>query len=411
MSVEKFDYLLRASELFKNTFMKISENTYNSANVLLGRVKKSYDFVGSYKEQAIPLSFSGGVGSGSLPSVNTATSDKAIIRAKKVYAVAEIDRESIMASKTDEGSYVRGMKEVAEKAVESYMRNASRILFNDGTGALGTMSGVGGNVTGLGTSGDPYKVIISAATFKEANWEERDQVNIGAETTKLEIVNVVPSTREITLEGASAILAARTTGAGGDSAGSNAVIHLQGSKDNDPIGLKGVCDATSGNLYEVPVQRRWQAFQEAAGGATISPDLMNKVMLGVEKKCGKAPKMIMTSYKQYEKLLNILEDAKQYNLPARSADLKGQISFSGLEFMSTRGAIGIFAERFCEDDRMYFLNEDFIEIMHRPGFGWFDDDGTVFMRTTGDSYEARYGGYWQTYITPSFQGVLTGLAI
>jgi hypothetical protein len=60
---------------------------------------------------------------------------------------------------------------------------------------------------------------------------------------------------------------------------------------------------------------------------------------------------------------------------------------------------------------MYFLNDNYIEIHHRPGFGWFEDDGTVFLRkASDDAYEARYGGYLQSYIVPSFQGVVTGLA-
>lgn len=411
MAVEKFDYTLRASDLFKNTFMKISENTYNSANVLLGRVKKSYDFTGSFREQAVPLGFAGGAGSGILPTANTENNDKAIIRRKKVYARVAVDRETIMASLSEEGAYVKAMKHVAEKGVETFMRNFSRILFGNGDGSLGTQSGVGGEITGVGTSVDPYTTIISAASWKEANWEERELVNVGAETTLLEVVAVDPDLRKISLVGTSAILAAKTTGAGGDSAGSSAVIYQQGSKDNDPQGLKGVCDATSSTLYDIPVQRRWKATQEAAGNASISPDLMNKVMLSVEKKCQKAPNMIMTSYKQYEKLLNILEDQKVYNLPARASELKGIISFQGIEFMSTRGPIGIFPERFCEDDRMYFLNDNFIEIMHAPKFGWFDDDGTVFLRTTSDDYEARYGGYLQVYIVPTFQGVITGLAV
>jgi hypothetical protein len=138
---------------------------------------------------------------------------------------------------------------------------------------------------------------------------------------------------------------------------------------------------------------------------------MNEVMLGTEKQCGKVPNLIVCSYVQYRKLLNQLEDQKQYNLDPRSADLKGKVSFKGVEFMSSAGAVGVFPERFMEDDRMYFLNDNYITIHHRPDFGWFDDDGTVFLRVAdSDEYEARYGGYLQSYIVPSFQGELTGLA-
>ena len=105
-----------------------------------------------------------------------------------------------------------------------------------------------------------------------------------------------------------------------------------------------------------------------------------------------------------------MEDQKVYNLPNKN--IKGNLSFQGVEFMSTRGPIGIFVDRFCEDDRIYFLNDNFIERHHRPDFGWFDDDGTVFLRETdADDYEARYGGYFENYITPTAHGVLYNLAI
>lgn len=403
---QAFDYSLRASELFKNQYVGLSENLYNSATVLLGRVKKTYNFTGKQQIEAVPLSFSGGVGSGSLPTANTADYDNVVILAKKVYARALIDRETIKASQSDEGAFVRGLKEVTEKAVESYMRNMSRILFGDGTGALGFGDGAT-NVTGAGTTGSPYAVVMSTG-WNEANFEERDLVNYDAETSLLEIVSVVPSTRTVSFVGTSTGLAALT---GSGPVPTNKAFYMQNSKDAEPQGLKGVCDATTGSLYSVPVARRWQATQVAAGGISINTDIMNRVMLEVERKVGKAPKLIITSYKQYEKLLNVLEDKKTYFLPARAENLKGIISFAGIEFVSTRGPIGVFADRFCDADRMYFLNDDQIEIRHRPDFGWFEDDGTVFMRVAdSDAYEARYGGYLQVYIKPTFQGVITGLA-
>jgi hypothetical protein len=390
--------LTTASNLFKIKYEKLSQNVYNSANVMLGRVKKEYDFTGKQAFVAVPMGFGGGVGSGSLPLANAATYEDAIITAKKVYGVCEIDRESIKAASNDEGSFVRLTKESVSKTVESYMRNMSRILFNDGTGALGTISA---NATG--TAADPV-IVITAATWKEANFEEKDYINCGTDSSIFEVVAVVPSTRTITLSRISGSLDLT-------SAGSGLITYMQGSKDNDPQGLKGVCDATSGSLYTVPVARRWQASQTAAGGAGLIPDMMNEKMLEVQRKSGKVPNLIVTSFTQYRKLLNQLEDQKQYNLDPRATDLKGKISFKGVEFMSSAGPVGVFAERFVEDDRMYFLNDNFITIKHRPDFGWFDDDGTVFLRKAGsDSYEARYGGYMEAYIVPSFQGVITGLA-
>ena len=404
MASERQFSLSEASALFKIKYEKLSENVYNSANVLLGRVKKSYNFTGKELAISIPQSFSGGVGSGSLPKANTAIYGDARITAKKMYAVVEIDRESIKAALSDEGAFVRATKEVVQKGVESFMRNLSRALFNDASGKLGSVADLATDLSGTGSSADPF--VVTVANMKEANFEERDLVNIESETTTLEISEVDPDNSQIKLVGASAIL---TTGTA-----TNVGIFMQGSKDNDPQGLK-LLDKTSGSSYGIAHARRWKAVQKDASAAAISTDMLNEVMLKVKKQSGKSPNLIVCSFKQYEKILNLLEDQKRYTVNTRSG-LKSKsgadISFSGVEFMSVDGPVGIFPERFVEDDRIYLLNDNHIHIHHRPDFGWFDDDGTVFLRKAdSDSYEARYGGYLECYINPCFHGVISTLSV
>jgi hypothetical protein len=366
--------LTTATNLFKIKYGKISDATYNAANVVWARVNKRNDFTGKRMDVAVPTSFGGGVGSGSLPTANNASYEDAQITAKKVYSVIEVDREAIKAAQDDEGSFVRLTKESVKKGVESCMRNLSRILFNDGTGALGQFSGNAG-----GTAADPTLTILNTGTygFKEANWEEKDYVN----------VNSLSSVFEIT-------------------------VYMQNSRNADPSGLKGVLEATGSTLYGVNVGRRWQASaQVAAAGAGITADLMNQVMLDVERKSGQVPNLIVASYTQFRKILNFMEDQKQYPIEPKSSELKGKLSFKAVEFMSTKGAVPIVVDRFVEDDRMYFLNDNYITVYNRPGWGWFDDDGTVFLRkASSDAYDARYGGYCELYIPPTFHGYISGLA-
>lgn len=216
--------LTEATNLFKINYDKKSENMYNSANVMLGRIKKSYKFTGKQMYVANPLSFSGGVGSGVLPEAGVANYEDANIFAKKVYARCDIEREAIKASADDKGAFIRATKEVIQKCVESYTRNASRILFGGGDGILGKGNATGANVAGNGTVGTPYLVEIPAAFWNEANFEERDLVNVvtgitatahpftggTAETTKLQVVAVNPTTRIVSLVGTSVRLAALT---------------------------------------------------------------------------------------------------------------------------------------------------------------------------------------------------------
>ena len=117
-------------------------------------------------------------------------------------------------------------------------------------------------------------------------------------------------------------------------------------------------------------------------------------------------------YHQYIKFLNLLEDQKTYNLPARDKKYKGQVSFSAIEYIGPEGKIPVILSRFMDDDKVYALNEDHIEMCLRPGgFEWFSDDGSVFLRETTDSYEARYGGYGQLFVNPHFQGYLHSLGV
>jgi hypothetical protein len=386
------------SALFKTKFGKLSENAYNSANPVLGTVKKQYDFVGEDMKVAVPTFFAGGVGSGSLPTANPASAVKATISAKRVYATTEIEREALKASSSDEGAFVEAMKWNVQKTVEAWNRNASRIMFGDGTGALGTIQA---NATG--TAAAPV-IIISAATWVEGHWEENDYVNVGTDASVFSVITVAPSTRTVTLSRLSGTLDLTASGSG-------AIVYMQNSKDNDPIGLKGVCDATSGTLYGVTVARRFQSTQIAAASAGISTDIMNELVSKIMFASGKAPKLLVTSYKQMRKIKNFLEDQKVYQIDPRASELKGKISWSGIEYLANGSKLAIIEDRMCPDDRMYAINSDFITSYHRPGFGWFDDDGTVFLRqASSDAYGARYGGYYQNYIIPSFQGVVTGLA-
>ena len=387
--------------LFKKKYLKFSQNMYNGKNEILGRVKKSYDVVGDETVRAIPIGFSGGSGGnafGDLPQANRAQYEKATFQTKSLYVVSEIDRRTVAQSK-NAGAFVEGMKETVSKSTEEFNWLMSFVLFGDGTGKLGIIDS--GGVTDNG--GGSYSVVISAASYKRAVWEKGKIVNVGSSSDRFEVTNHVPSTRTVTIV---RLAGGSTVPVAADS------IYLQSLINAAPEGLKGVLDATSSTKYGIDIQYRWQAFQKAAASATINTDLMNECMLGVHEQCGESPNLIVTSYVQMRKLLSQLEDQKRYFSSSKMSSRYGDFSFNAVQFMSIDGPVNIVVDRFCEDDRMYFLNDNFIEICHAPGSpGWADDEGFVFLRKAGtDRYDARYAAYLQIYIPPTMHGVLTGLA-
>jgi len=408
----------------KIKYGKLIDKQFNKENVILGRMKKMQDFVGKQIDRPLIQSIGGGVGSGSLPTANENKIAKVILNdVKKQYAVVSIDRETMKAAKSDEGSFVRMTKFPVKIAVDSFNRNLARqILRNDvaGAGALiGGTDTTNSNVEGNGTSGTPYLIKLdTASTYFPAEFETieiGDLINVNSETTDLEVVDMSVTvtsgyaTGTISVTGTSSRLG--TLAASGPFATADK-LYMQGSKDNEIDGIKGVISATSGTYKNVTIGRRFQSYQKSAASAAISTDLLNDLLINVKRQSGDTPTFLLTSYHQYTKILNLLEDHKRYPLPVKDKKLKGQISFSGLEYMGPDGAVAIVPDRLMNSDEIFALNDKHIELHCRPGaFEWFDEDGTVFLRETGDSYEARYGGYCELFVNPHFQGRLHTLSV
>lgn len=398
-----------ASALFKTKYVRLSRDMFNSEDPVKSKIKRHDDFVGDQGRISVPTSFGGGVGSGVFPRPNPASYIKADFTAKKMYAVIQIDRESTKAAESDEGAFVRNTKEAVKRGIQSFNRNWSRAFWNDstttdGNGRLGTFSG---NQTNTAT--DTYTVTIESTTWKLANFEPKDFVNINTNSTEFEITAIVPSTRVITL--------VRRSGPALDLAAIGAGTHeiyMQNSKDNDPTGIAGVLTATSGTHLGNSIGYRWQCASQLTSLSTgLTVDLMNKQTLEIKYAFGDGADLMCTSFVQYRRLLSQLEDQKRYMIvESRNSGPKGKFSFQALEFMADTGPIPVVADRFIEDDRFYSLNTDFIEMFARPDGGWIDDDisGVIFRNSdVDDVLEARYAVYYQMVIHPTPHGVMTGL--
>lgn len=420
---------------FKPIFEGRSKTMYSTLNAMEGSIKKKFTFTGKEKNIETHLSFSGGFGARLLPKANNSKMENQNITAKKVYGRALVDREGLKAASNSKGSYQQYLKFPISKTVENYTNQCGRITFGDGTGILGRGDGAT-NVSGSGAENSPYVVVISEASFDESSWEEKSFVqyvsglaafpaNTGgameggdALTNILEVVEVIASTRTVKLIGVSSALTA-LSGAG--PVPSTGGFCMQRSYNGEPTGLEKILmtqtDAGSGalvdgvnSLYGIGIQRRWKATAVDAGASGLLKDMINEAMLKTAHVFGDEPDMIVCRYNQFQKLLAQLEDQKVINIPNKN--LKGHIGFSGIEYVSSTGkSIKIMVNRFAKADKVYLLNSKYLERLHRPDFGWFDEDGTVFLRTTDeDSYEARYGGYWEHVAVPTAHAVIHNLA-
>lgn len=413
--------LTTATGVFKTKYIRMSRDMFNSENVVLAKIKRNDEFVGDQALISVPTSMGGGRGSGVMPRANVAQYQKMLITAKKLYAVIEIDNEAIKASQTDEGAFVRLSKEPVKRGVQAWQANLSRMLFNDtiianGNGRLGISSGT----TAITNSSGTYTVTFDVASanpvqWKQANWEVKDFINVlGGGTAEYEVTGVNPvasaTTATVTLVQVAGSAYDLTTGGGISKS-----FYMQNSQNNDATGLRGVLLATSGSAYNISIGYRWQASSQLLNlSVGITPDLLNQQALEIKYGFGENHDMFVTSFVQYRKLLNQLEDQKRYMIvESRNEGPKGKFSFQALEFMSDAGPIPVIAERFVENDTLYSLNSDFIEFHARPDGGWVEDPtmgGSIFrLSPTNDTWQARYAVYGEFGIMPTAHGLMTGL--
>lgn len=408
---------------FKPTFENRSKNMYSTLNPLEGTIKKSYKWTGKEKNIETHLSFAGGFGSGRLPKANNSIIRNQKLTPKRVYGRSLVEREGLKAASNSQGSYQQYLKFPIQKCVENYTNQCGRILFGDGTGVLGRGDGTTA-VTGLGTEVSPF-VVTFDAKFKDVNFEEKAFVQVvtnlnvgdnlggvmeGSDTTTnlLEIVEVLPATRQVKMIGVSPILTGHVNAPAALPVTSGFV--MQRSYLNEPTGLASALFATS-SFQGIDIQRRWKAGQIDADGSGIMVDMINEAFLERNHVFGEEMNMIVCRYNQYQKILAQLEEKKSIQI--QNVNVKGHLGFKGIQYTTSEGKeIAIVTNRFADADKVYLLNTKYINRIHRPDFGWFDEDGTVFMRVNEeDEYEARYGGYWEHAIVPTAQAVIHDLAI
>ena len=412
--------LTTATGVFKTKYIRMSRDMFNSENVVLAKIKRNDEFVGDQALISVPTSFGGGRGSGAIPRANVTAYQKMLITAKKLYAIIEIDNEAIKASQTDEGAFVRLSKEPVKRGVQAWQANLSRMLFNDSIATNGNgRLGISSTSTNITSAAGVYTVTFLTAAanpvnWKQANWETKDYVNASliAGTAEYEVTGVNPVASATT----ATVTMVQTAGSAFDLTGRNTVhFYMQNSKDNDATGLRGALLATSGTLFNVTVGYRWQASSQLTSlSVGITPDLLNQQALDIKYAFGENHDMFVTSFVQYRKLLNQLEDQKRYMIvESRNSGPKGKFSFQALEFMADTGPIPVIAERFVEDDTLYSLNSDFIEFHARPDGGWVEDPtmgGSIFrLSPTNDTWQARYAVYGEFAIMPTAHGLMTGL--
>lgn len=399
------------SNLFQTSFGGFDVDSAGWDNrQLIGTIKKNEKFNGLKLVMGQLQDYGGGQSSGALPSSSTVTVIQPELFAKSIYCTAVMDNQSMKAAKragTNLGAFEDATQITMQSLKESFSSQIARQYFGNGTGSLGVISSVTTNAPG------DYSLLITAASFIEANWVLKDLVNVSTGTSLFLITEINLTTRVIRVvrqDGADVPLATQN-------------VYKQKSKDNEMMGLKGVADATSGSLYGVPVGYRWQSSQLDALGAAPNIALFRQLDQQMRfQSRGVLPTDYIFSYNALS-LFENSEDQKSiiYVDPVAAPDRETGSQIAAVKLNGR--IVRIHASPWMEADRVYAINRNKISLELRPDTvgngeecgGFIENGESIFFplhvsSTPLDSYAMFYSTYGNLYIPPTYLGVITGLA-
>lgn len=332
---------------------KIANLVYKN-NPFLAMVPKMEEFGGKY--MPIPLIVNTSQGRSATFSSAQGNQSAAVVQSFALtrasnYSIAQIDNQTMLASKTDKMAFINGATVVIDGAIRALTNSLSTQIFRDGSGTIGTIGTISGLTPGVITLSNPSDVV----NF-EVNMTLRAFSSAGVDRGSSGYVIAVNRT--------SGVVTVATSGMGGSAANPAGWVNtdrlvVQGDWT---LALKGLsawlpttAPTTGDNFFGVdrstdPTRLagvRFDGSSESIEEAVIDASLL------VAREGGNPDVCIMpfSSYAALEKSLGAKAQYISFDGPAK-------IAFPGILINGAAGQIKVFPDRSCTAKTAYLLQMD-----------------------------------------------------
>lgn len=383
---------------------KVQSLVYKN-NPFMAMVPKYTEFGG--KNMPLPLVFNTSQGRSATFSYaqNNQTAAEvvafALTRAKD-YSIAQIDNQTMLASKTDKMAFINGAQLVIDNAVRALTNSIATGLFRSGTGTIGTMASISTGVIVLTNPGDVVNF--------ERNMVLQANATDGGSTPNASLGYVVAVDRTagtVTVStsygGAAATPATWST--------SEPYLLVQGDNNAKIKGLLAWLPKTApGATQFFGVDRSVDPVRLAGvrydGSAQNIEEALVDASLLVAREGGE-PDVCIMSFGSYSALEKSLGAKAQY------VTMKGpaEIAFPGIRINGANGQINVFPDRSCPPKTAFLLQMDtwkLYSLGDAPHIARYADGLEMLRVATSDAAEVRVVSYAQLgCCAPGWNGVVT----
>ena len=360
--------LTSAQNALKDAYLTAACNQLNTkTNPLLAKIKQSSsDVYGKQIIKMAPVGLNGGVGAGSetgsLPTANSNNYAQFKTTLKNLYGTIEISDKAIRASANSNGAFVDLLNAEMEGLLTASKFNLGRMLYGDGTGAVGTVSSYSSGVATMAS----VKNLMEGMVVDTYTGTTLDNAGL-----RIKYVDRVNKTVTFTTTPSTDLAA-------------NDVLYVQGSKDNEITGL-GAIFSQSTYLYGLTrADNKWLTPFTSSTSTEISDGLLQSAVDFLEENagsnidfitCGSGVKRAYQEYLSYYR--------RNVDVTILDGGYKA-ISFNGIPVVS---------DRFVADDTLYMLDTSKFTLHQLCDWEWIEGDGGKILRQ-----KAGYPSYTATLV-------------
>jgi hypothetical protein len=388
--------LTTMQDAMKRLYLPRLRSTVNTATVLSTRLEKNTEMTSvSGRNAIVPINIrpSEAIGArpddGTLPTAQNQTFVECAIPYAFNYATIRITHPTIASTKNDAGAWAKVVSAEMEGIQRDLKNDFNRQYFGNGTGSLGTVASVSGQVITM-DAGHSLKINMVLDIYNSA-LDTQDATDITVTAVSGNAVTVTGT----------------LTGVGdGD------VVVRTGSLNQEMMGLVGIIDDGSEVATLQGISRssypEWKSTVVDAGGA-LTATTLDDAILEIEATGEAALTCGITDRTQFRKIANLMIADRRYT---DTMELKG--GFKAI----TWGDIPIFWDRDTPLDgqnagksQLFFLDENEIQRYELQDLDFDDTDGNVLHRVANKaSYDATLFYYGNLGCTaPDNQGVIRNI--
>lgn len=274
---------------------------------------------------------------------------------KNLYGTIEISDKALRASRDSAGAFVKLVNAEMDGLVSSAKQNFQRMLFGDGSGKLCKVV----------KKVDDYTLQVDVVK----------QYYVGMEVDIVPITGVAPA-ECIGLYITAVDTAASTITLADEFYESvlSGTAYVHGSRDSEMTGLGAIFD--SDTLYGFSkTAEPYVSPYVADGGGELTEELLTGVIDYMEENFNSSINMILCSYSTRRKIAALIADNRRV---VNSVDARTGVG------VVTVNDVPVYADKYCPDDRIIFVNTDDFSLNQLCDWEWMEDeDGKILKQIPG----------------------------